>query len=377
MMMHLPILKHAMASFWSLVSVSTLLGRVVANCECGYSITTEPNAEQHVFTDLLESDFVHLDITDGTKGYGAYGWASQDFNMSKEAARGNYGESFTTQDVVSNKIADSAVFEGPGSKGGDAGLHLVVKSQVQDGMVTGAQIATTDLNYYYGTYRAGIKITDVPGTCSAFFWYMNDTQEIDVEFLSAQFNRDNSSFPVNVVLQSKESNDAGFDASHTQGFQRIYLPFDPTAEFHEYRFDFLEDKVLFYADAVLLTEMNGTGVPSSPGHLLLSHWSNGNPGWSNGPPDTDATTTISYVKAYFNSSSESRQNDYRTRCKDPSASTAVCAIPDNNSTFFFSNIPNMAPNQTTYHEENGAGQTRLLWPSLLTAALVFSTWAGL
>ncbi|KAI1212223.1 glycoside hydrolase family 16 protein [Annulohypoxylon truncatum] len=355
-----------------LASFSILSNLALADCECGYSIITTSDNKRYLFTDILESDFIHLDITDGSQKYGEYGWARQDFNMSSEVARGPYGESYSPQNAISNNIANEQVFEGSGTKGGDAGLNLVVKSEIQDGMVTGADVSTTDTHYFHGTFRAGIKVTDIPGTCSAFFWYMNDTQEIDIEFLSWEFNRNNNTFPVNLVLQSQESKDAGFDASKTGDFRKINLPFDPTAAFHEYRIDFLPDRVLFYADAELLTEMNGTGVPTTAGNLQVSHWSNGNVGWSQGPPKSDATTTVSYVKAYFNSSLESRQDDYKMRCKDPTAATAVCAIPENNATFFFSNADNMTPNQTTYHENN-SGRSKQ-WSPLFTMALAISVW---
>lgn len=204
---------------------------------------------------------------------------------------------------------------------------------------------------------------------------MNDTQEIDVEFLSSEFNKANNTFPVNLVLHSEESRESGYDASKTKGFKKVNLPFDPTAGFHEYRIDFLPDRVMFYADAELLTEMNGTGVPTMPGNLQLEHWSNGNPLWSQGPPKTDATTTVSYMKAYFNSSLASRQDDYRTRCKDPSTPKAICAIPDNNATFFFSSVDNMAPNQTIYNQEkNSSGTARQWGPPLFAAALGISAW---
>ncbi|KAI1412903.1 glycoside hydrolase family 16 protein [Hypoxylon sp. FL1857] len=362
-----------MASLRVLASLFVLSSLVLAECECGYSIITGPDNREYIFTDLLESDFEHLDITDESESYGEYGWASQEFNMSSEVARGSYGESYTPQNVISNIIADAQVFGGSGVKGGAAGLDLVVKSEIKDGMVTCADVSTTNSHYYHGSFRAGIKVTDVPGTCAAFFWYMNDTQEIDIEFLSSEFNKSNNTFPVNLVLQSEESKDKGFDASKTGDFKKINLPFDPTAAFHDYRIDFLPDKVLFYADAVLLTEMNGTGVPSTPGNLQVSHWSNGNAGWSQGPPKTDAVTTVSYVKAYFNSSLDSRLSDYKARCKDPSAPSAVCAIPDNNATFFFSDLDNMTPNQTTYHENSGGRTTRAWWSSLFAAAFATST----
>lgn len=36
----------------------------------------------------------------------------------------------------------------------------------------------------YGTYRARMKTSNVPGTVAAFFFYRNDTSEIDIESLS-------------------------------------------------------------------------------------------------------------------------------------------------------------------------------------------------
>lgn len=197
-----------------------------------------------------------------------------------------------------------------------------------------------------------------------------------MEFLSAQFNRENGSFPVNLVLQSTESKNAGFDAADTKDFKRVNLPFDPTTDFHEYRFDYLDKEVVFYVDGTEIARMNGSSVPTEPGHLLLSHWSNGNPGWSKGPPETDATTIISYVKAYYNSSLDSRRNDYAARCADPAAQGAVCNIPDYDPRHFFTYETNKTVNQTTYlDEENTAGHTEsLLWPLMLVVILASSVW---
>ncbi|KAI0393977.1 glycoside hydrolase family 16 protein [Xylariaceae sp. FL0594] len=344
-----------MALSWFFVGSLLLFDPTVGDCECGYSITLASDGTQHVFTDLLETDFIHVNITGDGRGRARHGWAAQGYNITSEAARGAFGESFMIKNVMSDTIKDPATFGGPGSAGLDAGLHLVVRNTMQNDRVPVAEISTTGLHYYHGTFRAGIKTTDVGGTCSAFFWYQNDTQEIDIEFLSAEFDTANNTFPVNLVLQSKESAAAGFDASNTTGLRRVNLPFNPSSDFHEYRFDFLQDRVLFYADAELLAEMTGDGVPTSAGHILLSHWSNGNPGWSRGPPKSDAVTTVSYVKAYFNSSLAQRQQDFVTRCKTPAAKGAVCAIPDRNATFFFSHGNNLTPNQTAYGDGDDDG----------------------
>ena len=64
--------------------------------------------------------------------------------------------------------------------------------------------------------------------------YLNDTQEIDMEFLSSQVN--DTTARVNLVLHSIMSLDAGGDASDTPTYKVVPLPFVPTDHAHEYRF---------------------------------------------------------------------------------------------------------------------------------------------
>lgn len=178
-----------------------------------------------------------------------------------------------------------------------------------------------------------------------------------MEFLSGEYN--DTSHPVNLVLQSEQAARSGFDAAKTGTFDIQQLPFSPADDFHEYRFDWSPDAVQFYADGVLLKTMNKS-IPDSPGHITLSHWSNGDPRWSGGPPDEDAVITISYFKAYFNTSNSPRQQDWEKRCKNPAADKATCAVPevtDTNSTaktHFFSQQKNQAPNQSVSGTESWA-----------------------
>jgi hypothetical protein len=189
-----------------------------------------------------------------------------------------------------------------------------------------------------------------------------------MEFLSSEFIPENNTYPVNLVLQSEQSVRNGYNAAGTGNYVVANLPFDPTDGFHEYRIDFIPGNVLYYADGYLLAKMNTTAVPTSPGHMILEQWSNGNPLWSSGPPPTEATITVSYVKAYFNSSDVARQKDWSLRCTDPSIPGALCMIPDqigapdpsaNTSSgsspaaaFFFSEMKNMTPNQTVYSQKS-------------------------
>ncbi|KAL2181267.1 glycoside hydrolase family 16 protein [Thermothelomyces heterothallicus CBS 202.75] len=354
-----------------------------ADCECGYLAAVHGSAggdRRALFTDLLETDFARLaagardddddDDDDDDAGPDASpieGWARQAFNLTRERARGEYGELFAVENVGFVAAA--------GGKKGDAGLRLMVRAEIVDGMVPVAELDTQRLDLMWGTFRAMMKVSSVKGTCAAFFWYFNDTQEIDMEFLSKDFNASNGSYPVNLVLQSREAAAAGHDASGTGGhFVRALLPFDPAGDFHEYRIDYLPGRVTFYADGEPLADMEGPAVPSSPGHLILQHWSNGNRYWSGGPPAEDASLLVSYVKAYFNSSTAQRRRDWEARCRDPTAPGAVCEIPDvapgnwsAAADWFFGDHANMTNNQTASgrSEEASSPSTEPSWPIII------------
>ncbi|KAH8169612.1 glycosyl hydrolases family 16 domain-containing protein [Sarocladium implicatum] len=290
---------------------------IAAHCECGYSVRSHDHPEPLLFTDAIESDFTKLNKLDGHNNE----WTPQQFNVTAKDGRGLYGKTFLPENVVGSPRGESP------AAAENAGLELMVASGLRDGSISGAEIDSKRLDLHWGSFRAGMKVTDVNGTCAAFFWYFNDTQEIDMEFLSREFDRENGTFPVNLVVQTELSKEAGFDASRTGLFKRVALSFDPTAEFHEYRFDYVPGKVVFYADGEKLAEMEGKSMPSSGGHLILQHWSNGNPLWSGGPPAKDAILRVSYVKAYFNSSEAAGQGHGQDReeCQDRKR---VCEVKD-------------------------------------------------
>ncbi|TKA52635.1 hypothetical protein B0A49_12295 [Cryomyces minteri] len=328
---------------------------VVAKCACGYSVNATSASAFSVFTDLLETDFLHVYNLSGD-----IGWQRQEYNVTPQVARGTYGKKAELRNVVANPLNSSYDYAGSGALGGDPGLQLWVRGDSSDGMVGMGEIVAIRTDMLYGSFRVGMKMTAIPGTCGAFFWFRNDTQEIDMEFLSAQFNA--TSNPVSLVLQSPASEAAGYNAQGTPNFQLHPLPFSPDKEYHEYRFDWLADRVSFYADGQWLADMSAS-IPNSPGHLVLNHWSNGDKYWSAGPPQSDAVLTVSYVKAYFNSSTPARQLQYNAACPAGQNSLAqVCQVPDQSvapnpagrdgnttaHTYFFTQHKDMTVNQTVY-----------------------------
>ncbi|OJD30657.1 glycoside hydrolase family 16 protein [Diplodia corticola] len=366
---------------------------VTARCECGYSVNKTTDAEHTVWTDLMETDFLHIDdVANNSDGANNnIGWVPQVYNVTPALARGTYGKMALLENVVANPLKNPWDWAGEATEAGtDAGLQLMVRSRPVDDMVPIGEIVAARTDMLYGSFRVAMKMTGVPGTCGAFFWFRNDTQEIDVEFLSKQLNA--SSNLVNLVLQSPQSAAAGYDASHTPNYDVYPLPFRPDRAFHEYRFDWVSDRVSFYADGTWLKDMT-IELPNSPGHLVLNHWSNGDALWSAGPPAQDATMTVSYVKAYFNSSDPQRQKDYSLRCAAAAAAgdnATVCQIPNQTSppdnqgpdanrtarTFFFSDDPQDSVNQTVFdgwrNRNEGGGGPAVGWMKL-AAGMAFAS----
>lgn len=206
-----------------------------------------------------------------------------------------------------------------------------------------------------------------------------------MEYLSRQSN---GSSPINLVIQSPASAEANYNAINTTTFRVQDLPFNPSAGYHEYRFDWTPERIVFFADGQLLQEFENAfdgDAPDAPGTLMLNHWSTGNPGWSGGPPAQDAVLTLSYVKAYFNSSNATRQNEWRGVCAGESWQGRTCQIPEfpsqgidpqntvtsGKTTFFMYENGNV--NQTLYPAAMGGSTSRgLVWPILGWMALLSS-----
>lgn len=94
--------------------------------------------------------------------------------------------------------------------------------------------------------------------------------------------------------------------------------------------DWSSDCITFYVDGVAVKKMT-ENIPTESGRLFLNHWSNGSPGWSGGPPESNAIMEILYVKAYFNSTDAARVSAAQKRCK-ANGKGQTCAVPENLST---------------------------------------------
>ena len=152
----------------------------------------------------------------------------------------------------------------------------------------GAEIFTTREDFLYGSFRALAKTSVEPGTVSSpLFYYLNDTSEIDVEILSEQ----NTDGLVNYTIHE-----------NTQGantHQLFEAGFDPSADFHEYRFDWTPEGVTFYLDGEPTGVVLTGNTPYEPGRIMVNHWTLSDPGWGGGPPAGDAYMLVKSLEFYY------------------------------------------------------------------------------
>ncbi|KAK5115859.1 hypothetical protein LTR85_009453 [Meristemomyces frigidus] len=289
----------------AMFAVLGVAARIAASdCTCGYTVNATSSENYALFTEQFETPLLNAPRNVTWDSEPGVLWQAQEYNTTPAAARGPYGKAAQPENVVL-----------------DSGLQLWVRSKLLDSsngqMVPIAEVVTARSDLLYGSFRVGMQTTTVTGTCGAFFFYHNDSEEIDMEILSRQ--QQGGVHPINLVNQSPDSVASGYNAVNSSGFSTYNLTLNPTSALVEYRIDWLPDRIDMYADNVWLKSFHDY-VPSSPGALHLIHWSNGDSGWSGGPPTQDAVLMISYVNAYFNTSTTT------TTCSEPISANNICEI---------------------------------------------------
>lgn len=134
------------------------------DCKCGYEVPGPNAGESWLFTEVIETDFTRLRSIASAEE-----WQRQEFNVSAEAGRGKYPKMFSPDNIavgpgVANKDANER----------RAGVELSVGATITNGAVPVAEMDTARQDLFWGSFRAGMKLTAVKGTCAAFFWVRKD-----------------------------------------------------------------------------------------------------------------------------------------------------------------------------------------------------------
>lgn len=130
-----------------------------------------------------------------------------------------------------------------------------------------------------GVYRARLMAANAPDSVTGFFLYSPPdlAHEVDIELYNRPEGR--------VRLTT-------YDAGKMTSTREVALPFDPTADDHEYAIALTSDGVEFYADSALLGSWSA-GVPDAPMNLYLNTWY---PQWLGGvPAPRDQATFVEQV----------------------------------------------------------------------------------
>lgn len=179
---------------------------------------------------------------------------------------------------------------------GAANLSVLEKPDGEEGSVPEVPYYGGELRsqkwYHYGFYSAKMKPSAVEGTCTSFFVYTgpselgadgeaNPWDEVDIEFLGkntreVQFN---------------------FFANGSTGNEYVYkLDFDASKEYHEYGFYWEKDRITWYVDGkpVYRVTSEEKTLPSTPGRIMMNHWSGNAEGEGWMGKYTADTSTSSY-----------------------------------------------------------------------------------
>ncbi|SMQ54522.1 unnamed protein product [Zymoseptoria tritici ST99CH_3D7] len=302
------------------------LASALQDCSCGYMVNTTDQEYYAVFTEIFETDFLHVGNLKKDTGNS---WLPQSYDHSPEASHGPCGKAAGVENVNTNPIHNAWDWTGPGIHGQDPGLQLWTEHMYTDissySMIPIAEVVSTRDDILYGSFRIGLKTSAVNGTCGGFYFYLNEPAEIEMELLSKS-NQKSAGF-VQLVVPSEEDMQRGHMKHDSPDVDTHSLIFSPTTDYNEFRFDWLPDRIDFYANGERLSTVTDN-VPDSPGSLRISHWSNGDDDWSSGPPKEDAVMTVSYVKAYFNSSEPDNTQASLMNCRDSLGGEHACRIPD-------------------------------------------------
>jgi len=145
----------------------------------------------------------------------------------------------------------------------------------------GAEVATAVQNIKHASVVTRAKFSPIPGTCHGLFFYKSDNAEIDIEYLTAM---------PKVIHYTNQKATARSKQTYSPVTQRV----DLTADFHDYRIDWVAGQTTFYLDGVFQNTFT-SNVPTVGGSWLWNNWFNGDPEWSGTGPQTDSFLQIQKI----------------------------------------------------------------------------------
>ncbi|KAI9482638.1 MAG: concanavalin A-like lectin/glucanase domain-containing protein [Benjaminiella poitrasii] len=248
------------------------------DCDCGYFDPT---------TNATWANFYHLNFDKRHR----FANHSVLYNSPQDLFFANY--------TIPAKYNDTypRVFQRDNIRLADDSLEIIITT---DPIVQCGGVGTHRQDFLFGSFRTYLKTTTVKGTVSAFYIFNSVTAELDIEILSAL----PAPHPVYFAIHPKLFDIHGRASSETHS--SAVLPFggNPTDGFHEYRVDWFPNLVVFYLDGQEAYRST-TNVVKVPSRIMLNHWTDGNPNFSQGPAQQNASLLIKNMTFFFNDSTAS------------------------------------------------------------------------
>jgi len=225
-----------------------------SQCLCGYYV---PETDMY-FTSTNTLDPSLFNSNSVQDSLNNQGWGIDSKVINTSPVRMNY----TTSNVMSTSGSNLQLL----LSGGPANRSIAY----------GAQLSSNLRSILYGSFRFTAMTSSVPGAVQGMFYYQNDNSEIDLEILSRYtFVQPGGTrgTGLQMSIQPLTASSAAETANHS------FTSFDPTTSFHEYRFDWSDSEVVYFADSNKWGQFN-QNIPTTPGPILINNWSNGNNGKS-------------------------------------------------------------------------------------------------
>jgi len=163
-------------------------------------------------------------------------------------------------------------------------VRLTISGTPAGARPVNGEITSRRTDFLYGSYRASIKFDGTPGGVVGWFVYRttDDIHEIDVEYLTEDTK--NIHFTLHHVTTNVD-------------YKKLRISFDPTAAFHEYRFDWYPEKVVYFIDGDSVAVLTHN-VPDASCSIMLNFWSANMPDWGGPAPTKDACMYVDYMRYY-------------------------------------------------------------------------------
>lgn len=202
-------------------------------------------------------------------------------------------------------------------------LNLNVSAATPEHLVNGAQLQTARKDIHYGSFRVFMKGPQPYAGGSALTMRLehNDTVSVELDLQNMDDSQDDACMQTTTGRQEPlTANGVNFTLFEQKPYD--FWPWD----FWEWRMDWTEQDVEFYAGAnkTRTIPTANASMIDTPSAFFIKHWSNGDINWMQGPPTSDTTASIGYVRLFFNSSLTSESKLGSADCD----ASAYCSTED-------------------------------------------------